>query len=291
MNIIGKILVILNLVFALVVGGFLVIDFATRTNWKQAYDKLKQEMQVAKVNTDVSSKTMAELNNTVKRLTADLETEKQKLVQQETEAKVLLESTKVDLQVAKDQTQEANLNYQKSLAEKERLKTEVKDRDAVIAQRDKTILELQEAKKKYQLAAIAAENVAKAMGERNEEVLKQLQEALRKLAVAEASGGAAKPSLKDPNAPNPPPAYVKGTVEKVFPDDPNYVQITLGSDHGVQKNHTLEVYRLSPRPEYVGMIRIVDAHPHKSIGRLIRTGPVPKKMLPGDTVASSTTSQ
>ena len=41
MNTIGKILVVLNLVFALVVGGFLVIDFATRTNWKTAYESLK----------------------------------------------------------------------------------------------------------------------------------------------------------------------------------------------------------------------------------------------------------
>ena len=48
MNTIGKTLVILNLVFALVVGGFLVIDFATRNNWKTAYEALKREMDVAK---------------------------------------------------------------------------------------------------------------------------------------------------------------------------------------------------------------------------------------------------
>ena len=47
MNTIGKILVVLNLVFALLVGGFLVIDFATRSNWKKEYEKLQSEMVVA----------------------------------------------------------------------------------------------------------------------------------------------------------------------------------------------------------------------------------------------------
>ena len=45
MNTVGKILVILNFVFALVVGGFLAIDFATRTNWHKAYKALETEVK------------------------------------------------------------------------------------------------------------------------------------------------------------------------------------------------------------------------------------------------------
>src|SRR5437762_13781672 len=43
MNAVGKTLVILNFIFAVVVGGLLVVDFATRSNWKQR----AEEIQVA----------------------------------------------------------------------------------------------------------------------------------------------------------------------------------------------------------------------------------------------------
>ena len=67
---------------------------------------------------------------------------------------------------------------------------------------------------------------------------------------------------KNPNAPNPPTAFIKGKIEKVDPTDRTLVTISLGSDQGLQLRHTLEVYRLSPNPEYLGMIRIEDVRQH-----------------------------
>ena len=46
MTVVGKILVFLNLVFSLVVGGFAVLDYAARTNWARSYDDLKAQNQV-----------------------------------------------------------------------------------------------------------------------------------------------------------------------------------------------------------------------------------------------------
>src|SRR4051812_26731486 len=48
MNTIGKILVILNFLFAIIVGVFLVIDVGLRTQWKDAYFALEREMKVLK---------------------------------------------------------------------------------------------------------------------------------------------------------------------------------------------------------------------------------------------------
>ena len=42
MTILGKILVILNLVFALVVGGLIVVVYSRSSNWEAAY-KIKDE--------------------------------------------------------------------------------------------------------------------------------------------------------------------------------------------------------------------------------------------------------
>ena len=38
MNTLGKLLVIVNLLFALATGGFLAVDFASRTQWKEVAD-------------------------------------------------------------------------------------------------------------------------------------------------------------------------------------------------------------------------------------------------------------
>src|SRR6185312_993172 len=79
MNTIGKILAILNFVFALVVGGFLVIDFATRTNWKTAYDTLKREMDVLKASREANQETLKGVVNSSKAVYTENEAIKQKL--------------------------------------------------------------------------------------------------------------------------------------------------------------------------------------------------------------------
>ncbi|MCI0378500.1 MAG: hypothetical protein L0215_12900 [Gemmataceae bacterium] len=288
MNTIGKILVILNLVFALVVGGFLVVDYATRTNWKDAFDKLSAEMKTAGANASVSGDTLTDLNKQVRRMEADLATEKQKLVDYQQLAKAKEDSLKLALDEEKDRTKDADLNYNKALAEKDRLKDEVKNLAATIASREKTILAMQDDNKRLRTEAIANENIAKSMQERNENLLGQIQDMTRKLARLE-SGGGDSPLGRDPNAANPPTTFVKGRVGKVGGgQNKNYVEITVGSDHGLAKHHTLEVYRLTPRPEYLGMIRIVDVTPRGAVAQLVRTGVGgPKTLQEGDIVASS----
>ena len=73
-------------------------------------------------------------------------------------------------------------------------------------------------------------------------------------------------TVKNANDPNPPKTFVKGRIEKV---DGLLVQISLGTDQGVNNNNTLEVFRTSPEPKYLGMVRIVDAKVNTSVGRLI----------------------
>src|SRR5688572_24751116 len=87
MNTVGKILVILNLLFAVAVGGFLVVDFATRQNWKLAYDKLKAEMEIAKLNYQAGGQTLAQLSKQAK----DLQTARDKAEQDLHDARKLLE--------------------------------------------------------------------------------------------------------------------------------------------------------------------------------------------------------
>jgi hypothetical protein len=112
---------------------------------------------------------------------------------------------------------------------------------------------------------------------------KAINEAL--LEKIRESGGGNIQIDRDPLRPNPPSEQVDGKVEKV---DGDIVLINVGSDNGLNKGNTLDVYRREPEAKYLGMIRIMEARPTQSVARLIKnTAPgSAAKLLPGDLVTS-----
>jgi hypothetical protein len=76
---------------------------------------------------------------------------------------------------------------------------------------------------------------------------------------------------------------VQGVVAEVSAE--GLVMISLGSDDGIQRGQTLEVYRLEPNPEYVGAIRIIELQPRRAVGRPVNPGSA-KQIKPNDKVAS-----
>jgi hypothetical protein len=68
-----------------------------------------------------------------------------------------------------------------------------------------------------------------------------------------------------PAGKNPPPAQLEGFVKAVDAGS-GLVTISIGSDAGLAKGHTLEVYRLNPA-KYVGTIRIVEVKPNEAVGK------------------------
>jgi hypothetical protein len=91
----------------------------------------------------------------------------------------------------------------------------------------------------------------------------------------------------DPFAPraakNPPAENVEGVITKVD-SATGLVVISVGSDAGLQKGHTLEVFRLKPKPKYVGTLRLVEAKPTESVGKM--EGKPLEPVQVGDQVAS-----
>jgi hypothetical protein len=92
-----------------------------------------------------------------------------------------------------------------------------------------------------------------------------------------------KPGGKNPpEAKNAPPEGVKGSVTRVD-EKSGLLTISVGSDAGLQKGHTLEVYRLKP-PKYLGTIRIVDVSPKEAVAQPV--GKALDAIQVGDEVAS-----
>src|SRR4051812_49305756 len=88
MNTVGKTLVILNFLFAVIVGAFLVVDFVARANWKTAYDELKKDMVVAASSRDTYADDSGSLRAQIKTLNLDIEKQRNDLLDQEARAKV-----------------------------------------------------------------------------------------------------------------------------------------------------------------------------------------------------------
>jgi hypothetical protein len=83
-------------------------------------------------------------------------------------------------------------------------------------------------------------------------------------------------------AKNPPAENVEGLVNKVDPQS-GLVTISIGSDAGLAKGHTLEVYRLKPQPKYLGTLRVMEVTPHQAIAQPV--GRMQAKVEAGDRVA------
>lgn len=269
MNTLGKILVVLNLLFALVVGGFVVFTYATRFRYDQALEQQKNEVRAVKAYMAGADKVLADLDAKYKN--ALVERDKAKYTLSEAESLWKAEKTRLEDDV-KEKLNELN-SIKVALREKEeeikRRNVEVENLTIFIKQRDEKIVEL-EGKYRVALAAEVAQRLrADSLQARNDSLLaenKRLQ--LLLLKDRTGSGGT---GIKLAHEPNPPPALVKGAVAKVDSKNPDVVELNVGSDHGLELNHTLEAYRMEPDATYLGMIRIVEVHHHTAIGRLERS--------------------
>ena len=272
MNTVGKTLVVLNFLFAIIVGAFLVVDFATRTSWKTEYEKLKGQMQV--VAAERQQWRDDHDKQRVKTTTKQSENEKltDDFAMAEAKHKAELAGYEAKL-VEKDiKLKDADITLQKTVSDLQRSTASEATLKGVIADREKTILGLQDENKKLRTEAISYQNVANQVQERNKELLDQVQKLGNELARQKAAVSTSAEGTRIDahyNDANPPNTMVKGKIEKVDPKDNTLVQLSVGTDHGVNKNNTMEVFRTSPTPKYLGMVRIVDASPHHSVGRLI----------------------
>jgi hypothetical protein len=287
MNIVGKILVILNFVFVLVVVALLIVDSATRTNWRVAYDALKKEMDIARTNQDTFTQTTAKDAAEVRKLTAELDKVKADLIAMTAERDAIDAASKVQISQAERRAMEADIKTAEAIAASERFKDEVKKQLDILKQRDQVIVKQQDDFVRMRNEAVNQENARKASDARLEQARARIAELTA--ALTKATTGAA-PNQVVKGTANPPPAFVEAKIEQVDPS--GLVQVSAGSDKGLAKNHTLEVYRTTPEPAYLGLVRLVDVQPHTSIGRIERVGSANRgPVRVGDTVSSTLSRQ
>lgn len=289
MNTIGKILVILNFLFAIIVGLLLVVDIALRNKWKEAHDAVVADARILNANAQTNK-------NAMQKVLADYQ-EKQTdinlLSKQITELKDTMTVKENELNARVDELmamlKDKELVLNEARLAQQRLTDEIGVQAKAIKDRERKVVELEADVKKLRIEAVQFEALARTTKIQNENLLAQLQEVT--LALTREKAGVVSQDvmvIRNPNEPNPPAVQVNGKVEKV---DSDLVLLSLGTDHGLAKNNTLDVYRLTPEPKYLGMVRIVDANLHQSVARLVPTGNAAFRptLRVGDLVASKLT--
>jgi len=287
MNTVGKILVVLNLLFALAAGAFIVLWKANDTRHAEMNEHNVGLAKVldgdARAYHDTAKKLIDENN----RLRADIDqlVINSKARQSQLEAEV----KRIDQLFGEQKVnaEKAILVRDQWIQEAKRLQSEVKLLNDVVAKREQAVLTLQSDIKKYIAEAQEKQELARKAMERNVGLLARLQETEKMLnKYVQGTTVTANAPVTSASYRNPPTGYVKGRITKVDRTNPGLVTVSLGSDVGVLKDTTLEVYRLQPTPAYLGRLLIREARHNEAVGQLQKSGVAQRPLMEGDEVAS-----
>jgi len=279
----GKILAFINLGFSIAVGILGVLVYITRVNYASEYTKLKDRFEVL-----VKSRDVMESEVTRVKQKASEEVSRAEQAQKAAQAQVLQFTE--DLKVKSDEVAEQKKGLASrdaaiaaADAESKRRDTEVKEIKTMFAKEVKDRLELVSENNKLREETTAAKIDKESVQKQNERLVQQLQDMARDLEKIKSQGGGTGATVK--NGKNPPPEGVEGLVKSTTSG--GLVTISIGSDAGLQRGHTLEVFRLSTTPgqsRYLGTIRILELSATEAVGQPVR--PLNEKAQTGDRVAS-----
>ena len=277
MTLVGKILVIIILVFSI---GFLTLStvvFTTSTKWKEKNEALAKQVQDnqaklrdAEASRDRTKKEFdaatADLAARQKQYEAQINAKQKDLdtIQKEiTDNRTLLETAqkvaKESLDVAGARTQEAD-ELKTVVASTQKQANEFKEQQRDLKDRIR-ILEREVA-------------VAKDVNER-------LRDRTTKYVNLIRSKGIDLNAASDTSTP---PPSVEGKVLKVGARNDS-VEISIGSNDGIAPGHTLFLYSTNP-PSFKGKIEVKAVDPNQATGKVIGKTVNGQKILEGDNVSS-----
>jgi hypothetical protein len=265
----GKILVFFNLIFSVIVGALVLFDYAARTHWAEGVKKRDDLINILNASNKAlqtaKQKVVNEANDKVAAAASEVTAVKNTLGEREKEIAKLREDYQTLL-----------LQADKHMAVATGAQEEVKLRQQdvlnlrnTIAKLDQKNTELVKEANEANQNATAARIEKDAALDRNKQLLEQLQMLAKQLETIRARGGPT-PTRVASRGKNPPPETVEGLVLSVSGD--GLMTLSIGSDSGVRKGHTLEVFRLDP-PKYLGTVRVIESGPKEAVaqpeGRLL----------------------
>ncbi|HEY7158702.1 MAG TPA: hypothetical protein VH575_32460 [Gemmataceae bacterium] len=284
MTAVGKILVFLNLVFSLVVGAFVIMIFLARVHWVESDKAKSSQIEVLSANV----KTYQNEATKAKQDAAALDEKKNGELKKKDEDLRIAHATIDDLngQLSKEKK---NNTQQGALATMAGAETVKRQEDVAMLRKN---LETEQEKNNelvkqnadFKNEATIAKIERQSVQDQNNRLEARLQQMAKDMARIRASGGST--ALARSNGKNPPPENVEGLVKQT--DSSGLMTITVGSDSGLSKGQTLELFRrnlTSPsNSKYLGTVRILEAYPKEAVVQPVGSLRAPPRK--GDQVAS-----
>src|SRR5579883_689036 len=277
---VGKILVLVIMAFSLLFLGISTVVFSTAKNWKTAteeqkreVEKVKQKLSEAQAKADEAKKQLADTQ------TAAAEVKKQldnRIHELENQNKLDTDQiTNVHGQLVKAQE-----SAKAALDE-----VEAKRNETTLLRTQKSAVEKQANEFKLRQAELndkirELERMLESASKNNSD----LREKVAKFSTLLQRAGLPTDITQIKGVESPPP--VTGQVKRV--DAANRrLEVTIGSDDGLVVGHTLNLYRTTPRPEYLGRVQVISVEPDKAVARVVGNTYQGKKIKEGDVVSST----
>jgi hypothetical protein len=274
MHFVGKILVVLQLVLSIFFMAFAGVVWNTHVKWNE--ETVKQKKQVEKITKDLSDR-----EEDIKRVTTQMdaqvkqaegkqavaEAENKNLKDQLARVNKELEDSglaqKTFSQQSKIAGEEAEARHEESAVLRQIVADQAKARDAEFATR----IKLEDQIRQLQLDLDSAKS-------KNRELLQNYSLAQQALNAAGITA-----DVKELAARRSPPPVVEGVIQEIKKGKrqgaSELVEISLGSDMGLQKGHEMTVYRTGlkggQQARFLAKIVIVDTKPDKAIGQVIES--------------------
>ena len=281
MTFVGKILVLVIMVFSLLFLAFSAVVFTTEKNWKQAHEDLTKTLNETKSAVSTAQNEKAKVEQ-------DLATAQQAAAQ---DAKLL--QAQVDNLQGEINTRQNEITAQRTAVEKaiESVRNAQDDAAARFAETTKA---------REELAAL--EEVANQLKIQEQDLLDKIRLLDRDLDTAKTNNEelrennlAFRNKLRDLNvnpesvateARYPDVPEVDGEILQVDPSNRMFV-ISLGSDDELLVGHKLKVYRLGAQAAYLGEVRVTSLNEDQAVVTLIGNTPQGQKIKEGDIVATT----
>lgn len=279
MTFVGKILVIIIMIFAIVFLALSAVVFTTEKNWNAEAQGLNKKITALK--TEISSKEAAS-----KAAAESLKQAKDEFKKQEDNFKARIVAMENDLKTRSTELEQTRTSVETSqqttksaLAEAEQHKHETDNLREILA-------EVQKQANAYGLRQTELNDEIRILKRQLETATsnnKALLESVNTLRGALRHNGLPDDPKQITRVSNIPP-HVEGEIKRV--DTLNRrVELTIGSDDGLVIGHELEVWRTKPIPDYLGKIRIESVEPDQAVGVVVGKTLHGKKIQEGDLVA------
>ena len=281
MNFVGKMLIIIIMLFSVLFMGLTTVVFMTAEDWKDKSEKAQSELTKAKSDLVSKDQVIEENKAAVAAVQKQLDDEKtrhQGEVAQLVTLRTQLEDQKKDLETQRQVTQQLMESAQSEAKHRIAEASEIREKLRK-TQDDSNTLQRQQTQLNEEIFNLKR-NLATATGQ-NKNLREEVQAAK---AFLQSKGYST--DLAEMKGVSVPPAGLNGIIRRANSQTPQKAELSIGSDDGLQIGHELYVYRQNP-PEFLGKLKVLNVEPDQAVAEVIGKTYLGKRLQQGDVVSAT----